>query len=44
MMYKLSRKNKSSLWINIENNIHYITKHGFKITMIRIDGESALNT
>ena len=40
---KLSRKNKSSLWMTLES-IHHITKYGFKITMIRIDGESAVNT
>ena len=37
MICKLSRKNKSSLWINLESNIHHITKYGFKITIIRID-------
>ena len=41
---KQNRKNKSSLWMNLESNIHHITKYGFKITMIRIDGESAVNT
>ena len=30
--------------MNLEGNIHHITKYGFKITMIRIDGESAVNT
>ena len=30
--------------MNLESNIHHITKYGFKITMIRIDGESAVNT
>ena len=30
--------------MNLESNIHHITKYGFKITMIRIDGESAFNT
>ena len=44
MICKLSRKNKSSLWMNLESNIHHIIKYGFKITMIRIDGESAVNT
>ena len=41
---KQNRKNKSSLWMNLESNIHHITKYGFKTTMIRIDGESAVNT
>ena len=30
--------------MNLESNIHHITKYGLKITMIRIDGESAVNT
>ena len=33
MICKLSRKNKSSIWMNLESNIHHITKYGFKITM-----------
>ena len=44
MICKLSRKNKSSLWMDLESNVHHITKYGFKITMRRIDGESAVNT
>ena len=44
MICKLSRKGKSSLWMNLESNIHHITKYGFKITMIRIDRESAVKT
>ena len=44
MVCKLSCKNKSSLWMNLESNIHHFTQFGFKITMIRIDGESAVNT
>ena len=43
MMCKFSPKNKSSLWMNLESNIHHITKYG-KITMIRIDGELAVHT
>ena len=30
--------------MNLESNILHITMYGFKITMIRIDGESAVNT
>ena len=44
MISKLSRKNNSSLWMNLESNINHITKYGFKITMIRVDGEAAINT
>ena len=44
MICKLTRRNKSSLWMSLEHIIHHITKYGFKITMIRIDGESTVNT
>ena len=44
MICKLSRKNNSSLWVNLESSINHITKYGFKITMIRVDGEAAINT
>ena len=30
--------------MNLESNIHHIAKYGLKIAMIRIDGESAVNT
>ena len=30
MICKLSRKNKSSMWMNLESNIHHITKYGLR--------------
>lgn len=44
MVNKLAKRDEYSLWTSIESNINHITKYGFKIRMIRVDGEGAINT
>ena len=44
MINKLTKRDEYSLWTSIESNVNHITKYGFKIKMIRVDGEGAINT
>jgi hypothetical protein len=44
MVNKLSKRDNWSLWGSLESNINHITKYGFKIKMIKVDGEKAINT
>ena len=44
MVNKLSKRDNWTLWVSLESNIHHITKYGFKIKMVRVDGEGAIST
>ena len=44
MVNKLSKRDNWTLWGSLESNINHITKYGFKIKMVRVDGEGAINT
>jgi Reverse transcriptase (RNA-dependent DNA polymerase) len=44
MVNKLSKRDNWTLWGSLESNINHITKYGFKINMIRVDGEGAIST
>ena len=44
MVNKLSKRDNYTLWGSLESNIHHITKYGFKIKMVRVDGEGAIST
>jgi hypothetical protein len=44
MVNKLSKRDNWTLWGSLESDINHITKSGFKINMIRVDGEGAINT
>jgi hypothetical protein len=44
MVNKLSKRDNWTLWGSLESDINHITKYGFKIKMIRVDGEGAINT
>jgi hypothetical protein len=44
MVNKLSKRDNWTLWGSIESNVNHITKYGFKIKMVRVDGEGAIST
>ena len=44
MVHKLVKKNQNSLWSALYSYITHITKHGFRINTLRVDGESAIVT
>ena len=44
LVTKLSKRDKWTLWSSLESQIAYIAKYGFKIKMVRVDGEGAINT
>jgi hypothetical protein len=44
MVNKLSKRDNWTLWGSMESNINHITKYDFKIKMLRVDGEGAMNT
>jgi hypothetical protein len=41
---KLSKRDNWTLWGSLESDINHINKYDFKIKMIRVDGEGAINT
>ena len=44
MVHKLAKKDQHTLWTSLSSQLALINKYGFKIDMIRVDGESATNT
>ena len=44
MVHKLAKKNQNSLWSALYSHITHITKYGFKISTLRVDGESAIKS
>ena len=44
MVHKLVKKNQNSLWSALYSYITHITKYGFRINTLRVDGESAIVT
>jgi hypothetical protein len=44
MVNKLEKRDEWTLRNHILSNIIHITKYGFKIRMIRVDGEGAIRT
>ena len=44
MVHKLAKKDQHTLWTSLSSQLGHISKYGFKIDMIRVDGESAINT
>jgi hypothetical protein len=41
---KLAKRDEKTLWNSLKTAIASMTKHKFKIKMIRVDGEGAINT
>ena len=44
MVNKLAKRDNMSLWTSLESDIRHITKYGYNMDMVRVDGEGAINT
>ena len=44
MVHKLTKKNQNRLWSALYSHITHITKYGFRVDTLRVDGESAVHT
>ena len=44
MVNKLAKRDNLTLWTSLESDIRHITKYGFSIDLVRVDGEGAINS
>ena len=44
MVNKLAKRDNGTLWISLESDIRHITKYGFSMDLVRVDGEGAINS
>ena len=44
MVNKLNKRDNLTLWTSLESDIRHITKYGFSIDLVRVDGEEAINS
>ena len=44
MVNKLNNRANLTLWTSLESDIRHITKYGFSLNLVRIDGEGAINS
>ena len=43
MVNKLNDRANLTLWTTLESDIRHITKYGFSLNLVRVDGEGAIN-
>ena len=44
MVNKLNNRANLTLWTSLESDIRHITKYGFSLNLVRVDGEGAINS
>ena len=44
MVNKLNNRANLTLWTSLESDIKHITKYGFRLHLVRVDGEGAINS
>ena len=44
MVNKLNDRANLTLWTSLESDIRHITKYGFSLNLVRVDGEGAINS
>ena len=44
MVNKLTKRDNITIWTSLESDIRHITKYGFSIDLVRVDGEGAINS
>ena len=44
MVNKLNNRANLTLWTSLESDIRHVTKYGFRLDLVRVDGEGAINS
>ena len=44
MVNKLNNRANLTLWTSLESDIRHITKYGFRLDLVRVDGEGAIKS
>ena len=44
MVNKLTKRDNLTLWTSLESDIRHITKYGFSMDLVRVDGKGAINS
>ena len=44
MVNKLTKRDNLTLWTSLGSDVRHITKYGYSIDLVRVDGEGAINS